>query len=88
MRSGISALTKILYSTPHGGGSNSDCDALQEIRRSKVKSKLRKVTIGQLDLLRNDIKDYSILGLRTFGNTYKEARAHEHEPPPPSVMEF
>ena len=86
MRSGISALTEILHSTPHGGGSNADCDALQEIRRSKVKSKLREVTIGQLDLLRNDIKDYSILGLRTFGNTYKEARAHKHEPPPPGIM--
>ena len=58
MRSGISALTKILNSTPHGGGSNADCDALQEIRRSKVKSKLSEVTIGQSDLLRNDIKDY------------------------------
>ena len=55
MRSGISALTKTLHSTPHSGGSNADRDALQEIRRNKVKSKLRKVTIGQLDLLRNDI---------------------------------
>ena len=86
MRSGISALTKILNSTPHGGGSNADCDALQEIRRSKVKSKLSEVTIGQLDLLRIDIKDYAILGFRTFGNTYKKSRAHKHEPPPPGIV--
>ena len=86
MSSGIAALTEILHCTPHGGGSNADCDTLQEIRRSKVKSKLSEVTIGQLDLLRNDIKDYSILGLRTFGNTYKKARAHKHEPPPPGIV--
>ena len=77
MRTGISALTKILDCTPQGGGSYPYHDALQEIKGSKVKSKLLEVIIGQLALLRNDIKDYSIVGLRTFGKTYEEASTHE-----------
>ena len=55
MRTGISALTKALDCTPHGGGPDPYCHALQEIRRSKVKSKLLEVIIGQLALLRNNM---------------------------------
>ena len=62
------------------------CKKQDEAKLSKVKSKLSEVTIGQLDLLRTDIKDYAILGLRTFGNTYKKSRAHKHKPPPPGIV--
>ena len=36
----------------------------------------------------NGLRYYSIIGLRTFGNTYKEPRAHEQEPPPTGVVQF
>ena len=34
------------------------------------------------------LKHYSIIGLRTFGNTYKESRAHKQEPPPTGIVKF
>ena len=54
MRTGISVLTKALDCTPHGGGPDPYCHALQEIKGSKVKSKLLEVIIEQLALLRNN----------------------------------
>ena len=52
---GTSALTKLLNSTPHGGGPNSHDDALQGIKYSKVKSRLFDVIIGQSMLLGNNM---------------------------------
>ena len=51
---GTSELTEFLNCTPHGGGPYAQYDSLQEIKQSKVKSRLFDIIIGQLTLLRNN----------------------------------
>ena len=56
INAGTLALTKTLKCTPHGGGSNSNHYALQEIEieQSKINA-IRSIFFGQLTLLRNSM---------------------------------